>query len=215
MTPAPPSTAFVAASIWSGTGDVKTSPGHAASSMPTPTKPPWSGSCPEPPPEMRATLPATGTPLRRTSWFSKSIVTRSGCAAPSPESDSLTRSSGLFRNFFTGGAITLMMAPLEVSVGGRRLCDGLADRLADGPRVDDAEDREHEDRGPERFGEHRGAPARHVAVEVDDAEAVAEVDSALAEGRPHRESSEDAADELSAPVERHFTPWEALGDSKR
>ncbi len=28
--------------------------------MPTPTKPPWSGSWPEPPPEMRPTLPATG-----------------------------------------------------------------------------------------------------------------------------------------------------------
>ena len=35
-TPAPPSTAFVAASIWSGTGEVNTSPGQAASSMPRP-----------------------------------------------------------------------------------------------------------------------------------------------------------------------------------
>ncbi len=31
-TPAPPSTPFVAASIWSGTGEVNTSPAHAASS---------------------------------------------------------------------------------------------------------------------------------------------------------------------------------------
>src|SRR5580700_9660253 len=49
MTPAPPFTALVAASIWSGTGDVNTSPGQAASSMPLPTNPPCSGSCPEPP----------------------------------------------------------------------------------------------------------------------------------------------------------------------
>src|ERR687884_435689 len=63
-TPAPPSTAFVAASIWSGTGEVKTAPGHAASSMPVPTKPPCSGSWPEPPPETSAALPLTGSSLR-------------------------------------------------------------------------------------------------------------------------------------------------------
>src|ERR671931_501439 len=49
-TPAPPSTALVAASIWSGTGEVNTSPGQAASSIPSPTKPACSGSCPFPPP---------------------------------------------------------------------------------------------------------------------------------------------------------------------
>ena len=38
-TPAPPLTARVAASIWSGVGDVKTCPGQAASSIPLPTKP--------------------------------------------------------------------------------------------------------------------------------------------------------------------------------
>ena len=38
-TPAPPSTALVAARIWSGTGEVKTSPGQAASSMPEPDEP--------------------------------------------------------------------------------------------------------------------------------------------------------------------------------
>src|ERR1700746_3940133 len=48
-TPAPPSTAFVAASIWSGTGEVKTSPGHAASSIPAPTKPSCIRSAPEAP----------------------------------------------------------------------------------------------------------------------------------------------------------------------
>ena len=55
--PAPPSTASAAATIWSGVGEVKTSPGQAASSMPRPTKPACSGSCPEPPPEISATLP--------------------------------------------------------------------------------------------------------------------------------------------------------------
>src|SRR6059058_432643 len=66
MTPAPPSTALVAASIWSGTGEVKTAPGQAASSMPRPTKPPCSGSCPEPPPDTSATLPRRGAPARTT-----------------------------------------------------------------------------------------------------------------------------------------------------
>ena len=45
-------------------GEVKTSPGQAASSMPGPTKPPCIGSWPEPPPETIATLPATGASAR-------------------------------------------------------------------------------------------------------------------------------------------------------
>ena len=57
-TPAPRSTTVVASCIWSGVGEVKTSPQHAASSMPGPTYPPWSGSWPEPPPEISATLPS-------------------------------------------------------------------------------------------------------------------------------------------------------------
>jgi glycerol uptake facilitator protein len=36
-----------------------------------------------------------------TSWFSRSILTRSGWASPRPASDSGTMSSGLFRNFLT------------------------------------------------------------------------------------------------------------------
>ena len=64
-TPAPPSTALVAAMIWSGTGDVKISPAQAASSMPGPTKPVCSGSWPEPPPEIRPTLPRTGASADR------------------------------------------------------------------------------------------------------------------------------------------------------
>jgi len=47
----------VASTIWSGVGEVKTSPQQAASSMPVPTKPPCRGSCPDPPPETSATLP--------------------------------------------------------------------------------------------------------------------------------------------------------------
>ncbi len=63
-TPAPALTALVASSIWSGVGEVNTSPGHAASSMPRPTKPPCIGSWPEPPPEMIPTLPCTGASAR-------------------------------------------------------------------------------------------------------------------------------------------------------
>src|ERR1041384_3028207 len=56
-TPAPPSTAFVASSIWSGVGDVNTAPGHAASSIPRPTKPPRIGSRPGAPPPRAPTPP--------------------------------------------------------------------------------------------------------------------------------------------------------------
>src|SRR5215217_4616982 len=49
-TPAPPSTLVVAHSIWSGVGEVNTSPGHAASSIPPPPNPPCRGPCPHPPP---------------------------------------------------------------------------------------------------------------------------------------------------------------------
>ena len=63
-TPAPPSIAFVASYIWSGVGEVKTSPGQAASSIPMPTKPPCIGSCPEPPPDRTPTFPETGESAR-------------------------------------------------------------------------------------------------------------------------------------------------------
>src|SRR3954463_4752468 len=59
-TPAPPSTPFVAAAIWSGTGEVKTSPAHAASSMPMPTNPPCIGSRPRKPPPRNPPLHRPG-----------------------------------------------------------------------------------------------------------------------------------------------------------
>ncbi len=59
-TPAPLSTAAAARVIWSGTGEVKISPGQAAVSIPIPTKPPCSGSCPDPPPETSPTFPSYG-----------------------------------------------------------------------------------------------------------------------------------------------------------
>src|SRR3954451_10946018 len=98
-TPAPPSTALVAASIWSGTGEVKTSPQHAASSMPRPTKPACSGSWPDPPPEMRPTLPGVGPVARYTTLFSWSTCS-CGCAASTPSSASLTTSAGSLISFF-------------------------------------------------------------------------------------------------------------------
>jgi len=69
-TPAPPSTPLVAARIWSGTGEVKTSPQQAASSMPGPTNPPCKGSWPEPPPETSPTFPGRGGSARNTTLFS-------------------------------------------------------------------------------------------------------------------------------------------------
>src|SRR5712691_1021073 len=297
-TPAPPSTAFVAASIWSGTGDVKTSPGHAASSMPAPTKPPCIGSCPAPPPEMIATLPV-GASLRTTIWFSKSTRTRSGCAAARPASDSLTTSAGSLMNFFITCVAIAIFAPLPrwdgfADAGAVGLGDGSLDRASDlpwcrhpvvgearerradqvcrdvreellrpvvhsavdrrdeeradrarwvqrcirdrtdgdddrdddktdhepGPAfgracIDDAEDREQQDPRADRLDEHRRAPARRRVVEVDDAEAVAEVDRPRSEGAPHGQRSGHAAGDLRRPVLRHLTPREALRRRKR
>ena len=98
-TPAPPSTARVAASIWSGTGEVNTWPAAAASSMPSPTNPPWSGSWPEPPPEMRRDLA-----LDRAAGAEDEVVGRvdldvSG-APPRPGRLSGTMSSTALMSFF-------------------------------------------------------------------------------------------------------------------
>src|SRR5919106_509475 len=98
-TRAPPSTAFVAASIWSGTGEVKTAPGQAASSMPRPTKPPCIGSWPEPPPEITPTLPWRGASARTTT-FGSMTFSRSPCAAAMPASASSTTASAALMSFF-------------------------------------------------------------------------------------------------------------------
>src|SRR5207248_6997815 len=102
-TPASVATALVAARIWSGTGEVNTSPGQAASSMPYPTKPPCRGSCPDPPPDTRLTLPGVGPPARvtyRSAWFTD----RDGWAAATPARASARTSSGALISFFTAVA---------------------------------------------------------------------------------------------------------------
>src|SRR6266540_6168450 len=130
-TPAPPSTARVAASIWSGTGEVKTFPAQAASSMPRPTKPPWSGSWPEPPPDTRATLPRRGPPARRTTLLAASILTTSGWALARPARLSGTMSSTRLRSFFIALVVVTMGFPFRCQVvrttrttTGLRLCAG-------------------------------------------------------------------------------------------
>src|ERR671914_192777 len=80
-TPAPPSTALVASSIWSGVGEVNTSPGHAASSMPRPTKPPCIGSWPEPPPGTKPTLPPPRAAARPTPRRPPAAASDGGCRA--------------------------------------------------------------------------------------------------------------------------------------
>src|SRR2546421_2011019 len=98
-TPAPASTALVAATIWSGTGEVNTSPGQAASSIPKPTYPPCNGSCPDPPPDTRLTLPGVGPPAR-VMYRSSMLTDRDGCAAATPASASTSTSSGALMSFF-------------------------------------------------------------------------------------------------------------------
>src|SRR5690348_9705930 len=144
-TPAPASTALVAARIWSGTGEVNTSPGQAASSIPYPTYPPCSGSCPDPPPETRLTLPGVGPPARvmyRSEWFTDS----DGCAAATPASASASTSSGALMSFF------MTCVPLSGSDadrlgrgvgGGRRGLDG-AEPGVDGGREQTGEERRDE-----------------------------------------------------------------------
>ena len=53
--PRGPVTVRMAARMDATDGLAKTPPATAAVSMPSPQKPPWAGSCPEPPPEMSAT----------------------------------------------------------------------------------------------------------------------------------------------------------------
>src|SRR5260370_13074155 len=121
-TPAPPSTAFVAASICPGTGEVNRSPGAAASSMPSPTKPPCRGSCPDPPPEIRATWPFLGASWRTMIWFARSYRSRSGWAAVSPFRDSLTTSAGSLRNlriWLVSTAILIFLLSVKDLAGGR------------------------------------------------------------------------------------------------
>src|SRR3954468_14405183 len=161
-TPAPPSTALVAASIWSGTGEVNTSPGHAASSMPSPTKPPCSGSWPEPPPEIRATLPCTGAPARTTICASASERRMSPCAAAKPASDSRTSSAGSLRNFFIGAVAVVAMLILSVrrrGGGGVAEVVGMADRFGD-RHLDDARRRHEVVRERRQRGAHQ--PGQHV-----------------------------------------------------
>src|SRR6201987_6161824 len=104
--------------------------------MPLPTNPPWSGSCPEPPPETSAPLPGTGASLRRTSWFSASMRTRSACASPRPVSDSLTTSAGSLMNFFTLATATLTSRSSldDRGLGAVGLGDGFLDGVEDPPR---------------------------------------------------------------------------------
>src|SRR5829696_28560 len=98
--PAPPSTALLASNIWSGVGLVNTAPAQAASSMPGPTKPPWGGSWPEPPPETSATLPDTGASARTTTLDSGSTRIRPECACSMPRSMASTTLSGAWITFF-------------------------------------------------------------------------------------------------------------------
>ena len=98
--PAPAFTAWAAASIWSGVGEVNTWPGQAASSMPCPTNPAWSGSWPEPPPEIIPTLPGL-TLRRRTNLCSSPSATISPCAATKPSRLSARIVSTALMSFFT------------------------------------------------------------------------------------------------------------------
>src|SRR5882672_7041044 len=97
--PAPVSTASAASIIWSGVGEVKTWPGQAASSIPRPTKPACNGSCPEPPPEIRATLPDFKL-RRRTNLRSGPSSRISACAAAKPSRLSSSTVSAPLISFF-------------------------------------------------------------------------------------------------------------------
>src|SRR5438093_934466 len=208
-TPAPPFTAFVASSIWSGVGEVNTSPGHAASSMPIPTKPPCMGSWPEPPPETRAAFPWTGASARTRKFGFVCTRTRSGCAAAMPWSASVTTSSGLLISFFTwapsrgGTAASLREHPL-VEPGAQDASD---DRGNDrdpcvGPvRVSLARDRQQEvrDAGTEVPGGIDGVPGRATERQADGQHQQADQQRREARGQVVAEDCEHAEQQGERP----------------
>src|SRR5260370_1282525 len=124
-TPAPVSTASAASIIWSGVGEVKTWPGQAASSMPRPTKPACSGSCPEPPPEIRATLPDFNV-WRRTNLRSGPNSRMSACAAANPSRLSSSTVSAPLISFFINA---LPMVSLVVRINPSAHALGVAREL--------------------------------------------------------------------------------------
>src|SRR5207245_461545 len=69
------------------------------SSMPRPTNPACSGSCPEPPPDISATLPEVSL-RRRTNLSSAPSETISACAAAKPARLSASTCSGTLMSFF-------------------------------------------------------------------------------------------------------------------
>src|SRR5258708_31817249 len=102
--------------------------------MPRPTNPLWRGSWPDPPPEIRATLPFLGASLRTMIWLATSYRSRSGWAAASPFKDSLTTSAGSLRNlriWLVSTAILVFLLSVKDLAGGRARGVVVADRCHD------------------------------------------------------------------------------------
>src|SRR3569833_3732487 len=138
--PASPVVAVTAACTASGVGEANTAPGTAAASMPRPTNPPCSGACPDPPPEMTATFPATGASARTTTSGSSWTRRMSACAAARPRSDSTPTFAGSLMSFFTatsgtsagGVSPSYLSAPRAARSGFGELRDHV---LRDGDRL--------------------------------------------------------------------------------
>ncbi len=88
--------------------------------MPAPTKPACSGSWPEPPPEISATLPAVVGFARVTKVGSRCTLTMSPWAAPKPRSASVSTSSTRLTNFFMTASSACPCRSVAASV--RREC---------------------------------------------------------------------------------------------
>src|ERR1700684_3335229 len=86
-------------------GAAKTSPGHAASSMPLPTIITCAGSCPDPEPWITDTLSSRGASVRMMRLYSGTYLSVSGLARASPCSISGTKSLGSLTNFFTATSV--------------------------------------------------------------------------------------------------------------
>src|SRR5947209_16963319 len=141
-TPAPVSTASAASIIWSGVGEVKIWPGQAASSMPRPTKPACSGSCPEPPPEISATLPGFNA-RRRTNLCSAPRATMSACAAAKPSRLSVSRSSTALMSFFMSVSLESLIFFGETCQTAGEIGDGLIQKAV-APRAAQIGERQRE-----------------------------------------------------------------------
>src|SRR4051812_44436639 len=209
-TPAPESTAWAAASIWSGVGEVKTWPGQAASSIPTPTRPACIGSCPDPPPEMSATLPARVGSARVTNTGSGWTLIRSAWAAPKPRSAPVSTASTRLTSFFT--IVLPRLAPRPSGMAPERAANcRYQERRRGGARILVPARALAQERGPAPGGDHAARRRQALGRRLRQGRERAAGLERLGHRRQHVEHGLGARVRLAAPLDRLHAGRERLG----